>query len=72
MYCMFYKCSSLNELDISNFNINNNNEIITKDAFYGCSYELKEKILAQNKIFYYLLYFDEIDSSLFKLNKYLF
>ena len=47
MSCMFSGCSSLEELNLSNFNTNNVNDIY--DMFYGCSDELKNKIKEQNK-----------------------
>ena len=46
MYELFYYCSSLEELDISNFNINNKASF--GGAFYGCSEELKKKVKEQN------------------------
>ena len=39
MYCMFYGCSSLKKLNLSNFNTNNVKDM--RDMFYGCS-SLKE------------------------------
>ena len=47
MSYMFYKCSSLNELNLSNFNTNNVTNM--KDMFSGCSDELKNKIQESNK-----------------------
>ena len=44
---MFYDCSSLKEMDISNFIINENNN--NQKMFFGCSDELKQKIKTQNK-----------------------
>ena len=35
MGCMFYGCSSLNNIDLSNFNTNNVTNM--KGLFYGCS-----------------------------------
>ena len=46
---MFYECSSLKELNISNFTIKK--EVFTTGIFEGCSNELKKKIMEQNKIF---------------------
>ena len=53
---MFYGCTSLKELDISNFKIND--DTITIDMFKDCPNELKEKLKNQkcfekfkNKIF---------------------
>ena len=45
---MFFGCSSLKDLNLSNFNINNDKKI--NDIFYGCSDKLKNKIKDQNKI----------------------
>ena len=47
--CMFAGCSSLKELNISNFIINNKTDV-TK-MFDECSDELKKKIKMQNKNF---------------------
>jgi len=47
MSCMFYKCSLLKELNISNFNMNN--VIYIEKMFDGCSHDLKEKIKTQIK-----------------------
>ena len=47
MNSMFYNCSSLKELNISNFNINN--VIDKKGMFNGCSDDLIKKIKKQNK-----------------------
>ena len=44
---MFYECSYLKELNISNFYTNNVTNM--SDMFYGCSDELKSKIKKQNK-----------------------
>ena len=53
---MFYGCTSLKELDISNFKIND--DTITIDMFKDCPNKLKEKLKNQkcfekfkNKIF---------------------
>ena len=43
---MFYECSLLKELNLSNFYINN--ETNMTDMFYGCSDDLKQKL--RNKI----------------------
>ena len=42
MKCMFFSCSSLKELNLSNFNTNN--VINISGMFGGCSDELKNKI----------------------------
>ena len=44
---MFLKCSSLKELDVSNFIINKDTYII--GMFEDCSNSLKEKVKSQNK-----------------------
>ena len=44
---MFSCCSSLKELNISNFNTNNVTDMNL--MFYKCSDELKKKIKEQNK-----------------------
>ena len=44
---MFRECSSLKELNISNFNTNNVRHMT--GMFDGCPDELKEKIKKQNK-----------------------
>ena len=44
---MFSGCSSLKELNLSNFNTNNVTDMT--DMFYECSYELKYKIKKQYK-----------------------
>ena len=44
---MFSGCSSLKELNLSNFHINNVIDI--NGIFNGCSDELKNKIKEQNK-----------------------
>ena len=46
MSYMFYGCSSLNELNLSNFNTINVNYMM--DMFSGCSDELKKKIKVLN------------------------
>ena len=49
MYGMFNNCSSLEKLDISNFNFDNVTKI--KGMFFGCKNELQTKIKGQyNKI----------------------
>jgi len=47
MNYMFYKCSSLTELNLDNFSINN--ETYITDMFNGCSAELKRKIKTKYK-----------------------
>ena len=47
MSYMFYGCSSLKELNLSNFNTNN--VIYMSYMFNGCSKELKNKIKSDNK-----------------------
>ena len=47
MSCMFEECSSVKELNISNFNTNNVANM--KSMFTGCSDELIMKIKEQNK-----------------------
>ena len=54
MSCMFYGCSSLNELNISNFNTNNVADM--SGMFDGCSDELKLKIRREYKILKKLLF----------------
>ena len=44
---MFYGCSSLKELNISNFNTKN--VTFMDDMFYGCSVQFQNKIRTQNK-----------------------
>ena len=44
---MFHRCSSLTELNLSTFNINNLTNV--DDMFNGCSDELKNKIKEQIK-----------------------
>ena len=44
---MFENCSSLEELNLSNFNTNNVTHI--KCMFYGCSEQLKNKIKSEYK-----------------------
>ena len=44
---IFYECFSLKELNLSNFQINN--ETNMTDMFYGCSEDLKTKNKEQNK-----------------------
>ena len=44
---MFYKCSSLKKLDLSNFNTNN--VLNMKSMFDGCSEQIKKQIKAQYK-----------------------
>ena len=45
MYGMFNNCSSLEKLDISNFNFDNVTEM--KGMFFGCPNELQTKIKEQ-------------------------
>ena len=45
---MFYGCSSLKELNLSNFNTNNVTDM--ECMFYGCSEQLKNKIKSEYKI----------------------
>ena len=47
MECMFLDCSSLKELNLSNFNTNN----VTKmgNMFSGCSERFKNKIISEYK-----------------------
>ena len=55
---MLYKCSSLTEIKISNFYVNNAYDI--RDIFYECPDELKKKIKRENKsqkLIMILLYF---------------
>ena len=47
MHAMFAGCSSLKQLNLNNFNINN--EVIMSCMFLGCSDELKEKIKEKYK-----------------------
>ena len=49
MGSMFYKCSSIKELNLNNFNTNNVTDM--NCMFYGCLDELKLKIKSQFKIF---------------------
>ena len=44
---MFSRCSSLKELNISNFNTNNLTNM--RGMFYGCSMQFQNKIRAQYK-----------------------
>ena len=44
---MFYECSSLKELNLSNFNTNNVNDM--GYMFNGCSEQLKIKIKSEYK-----------------------
>ena len=47
MECMFDGCSSLKELNLSNFNTNN---VTYMDCMFdGCSEQLKDKIKSDNK-----------------------
>ena len=46
---MFYGCSSLKELNLSNFHTNKATDML--GMFYGCSELLKMKIKSQNKNF---------------------
>ena len=43
MNSMFYECSSLKELNLKNFNTNNVTNM--NSMFFGCSDELKMKII---------------------------
>ena len=47
MRWMFSRCSSLEELNLLNFNIDNITD--TNFMFFKCSYKLKKKIKEQNK-----------------------
>ena len=47
---MFSGCSSLKELNLSNFNTNKVS--VMKGMFYGCSDELKLKVRSQYKNFH--------------------
>ena len=47
MRCMFYGCSSLKELNLSNFNTNN--ETYMGFMFSGCSDQFKNKIRSEYK-----------------------
>ena len=47
MSYMFYGCSLLKELNLSNFNMNNSTNI--NEMLEGCSDKLKEKIKVQYK-----------------------
>ena len=44
---MFYECSSLKEINLSNFNTDNITNM--KSMFYGCSRDLHKKIISENK-----------------------
>ena len=44
---MFYECSSLKEINLSNFNIHNVTDM--RAMFYECSDEIKMKIQSQFK-----------------------
>ena len=44
---MFYGCSSLSNIDLSNFNTNNVTEM--HDIFYGCSSLKKNNIITKDK-----------------------
>ena len=44
---MFYGCSSLKELNLSNFNTNNVTDMYK--MFHGCSEQLKNKIKSEYK-----------------------
>ena len=44
---MFYGCSSLKELNLTNFNTNKVKDM--RWMFYGCSDDLKRKIKSENK-----------------------
>ena len=48
MCSMFYRVSSLEQLEVYNFCINKGTNI--KDMFAKCSYEVKREILLQNLI----------------------
>ena len=54
---MFYKCSSLKELNISNFNTNNVTDM--NHMFSRCSDELKFIIRSQYKNFQEMAFADE-------------
>ena len=47
MSCMFYECSSLNSIYLSNFNTNNVTNM--RDMFYGCKNLKKENIIIRDK-----------------------
>ena len=49
MSCMFDECSSLKELNLSNFNTNNVTDMCL--MFFGCTNELKLRIKNQYKNF---------------------
>ena len=44
---MFYGCSSLKELNLSNFNTNNVKVMVF--MFFGCSKDLKKNITSEDK-----------------------
>jgi len=54
MSFMFYLCSSLKELKVSNFNINNANKM---DMFSGCSDELEKKFKEKKNIYINIVIF---------------
>ena len=56
MRYMFYKCSSLKELNLSNFNTNN--VTYMRCMFSGCPDELKLKIKSQYKNFQETAFYD--------------
>ena len=47
MFGIFYLCSSLTDIDLSNFNINNISEI--DGMFYGCELLKNENIIIKDK-----------------------
>ena len=65
MSYMFSGCSSLNELNLINFNTNNVIDMI--EMFRGCSDDLRRKIKSENKNIKDEAYIDEayIDGAFF-------
>ena len=57
MSYMFSRCSSLKELNLSNFNTNNVTDMIF--MFFGISEELKSKIRSKYKIFQEICFDDD-------------
>ena len=47
MFAMFNECSSLKELNLSNFNTNNVTDM--RGMFYGCSGQFQNKIRSEYK-----------------------